>query len=809
MDCGSADNAPGVDPNFLSSWDFNNTFSDLTWDQNALDNLPELDSYQDSNEGDAELFDFLSAQGPPSRDSLDPSVIDATSIDLSNAPVGVADGVNFVGGTFSPRTHPSADDNSFPDNAWSQFQLSHTNGLVMPMDPVYSNQYSKAALGPNAPVIVGEGERGMDTGLTGYQRARSLSAYQQLRQSVSYNNNNNSNNSNNKHNGWRNSISYTASFGPTQFPISPPLEAQSENPMSGTATNHQWFPSTDMSVGTKLTDAFATMSHDVSVYSRSQPVKPEPQTGASSPSIHSTGGVAVSIDSYSSMANNDLPLYAENDVKDEQLHVLEWEEPVSPDKSLESSPEFPKINGFMVSEDTSDIPQMSLEQERRNPTSSRHTHSALQPASVARRRKQRNSSVVNIDKIQQPRPLQIVQEDGLGGAISSEDFVCPPRGARRKGPLTIVGRANAGLRRKNKDTCVQCRLNKRKCDGNSPCDACRPTLQEQPCARACFASIVEYGTCNYISQRAINHPTSTSGEQRIRIEIPSAFDLQELLTYLGERRGKFNIRASQSWGSLYVLDLGETYKFLKNLSEYNDNSQSTFLEFIDHRVIDSKDKTKNWLSCVKDCDPMNNVYKLLSQWNNMPSRASYSFVSLDGNANEKMMDVSNNQDRRDILLAAQLSRIFCRLLEVEGFRKLERDFYNIKWKRISLDAHLRFLEELGHILLSLRWRVSWWKRLGDGGKQPDPGQQHYIDRVELLCRILYVYYTSVLTKLPAWSATDNLKGKWSRYADTEKEIWDDFPENPTEAGFQRWMEHGRELIEEAGSPIRVTMISKA
>jgi hypothetical protein len=193
----------------------------------------------------------------------------------------------------------------------------------------------------------------------------------------------------------------------------------------------------------------------------------------------------------------------------------------------------------------------------------------------------------------------------------------------------------------------------------------------------------------------------------------------------------------------------------------------------------------------------------------MPSRASYSFVALDGNSNDKLMDVSSDQDRRDILLAAQLSRIFCRLLEVEGFRKLERDFYNIKWKRISLDAHLRFLEELGNILLSLRWRVSWWKRLGDGGKEPDPSQQHYIDRVELLCRILYVYYTSVLTKLPAWSTTDNLKGKVSRYADTEQEIWDNFPEDPSEDGFQRWMAQGQELIEKAGSPVRVaTKITK-
>ena len=116
-----------------------------------------------------------------------------------------------------------------------------------------------------------------------------------------------------------------------------------------------------------------------------------------------------------------------------------------------------------------------------------------------------------------PEPLRIVHEDGRGGSISSADVLHQPRGARRKGPLTTVGRANAGLRRKNKDTCVQCRLNKRKvglpplvgldsrnadrvtkCTGDSPCDACFPTLQEQPCARACFANIVEYGTCNYI-----------------------------------------------------------------------------------------------------------------------------------------------------------------------------------------------------------------------------------------------------------------------------------------------------------------------
>lgn len=321
----------------------------------------------------------------------------------------------------------------------------------MPLESVYSNQYPKNALGSNATVIVDDGERGMDAGLTEYRRARSLSAYHRLRQSVSYNNN-----VNHKHNGWRNSVSYPASFAPTQFPISPPLEAQSETSMPGATLNQHWFSNADMSVG-----SFPVLPQDVSVYGRPQPVKPEPHMGSRSPSIHSNG-VAVSIDSDNSIASSNLSLTSESIVKDEQLQILQWDEPVSPEKSLESSPVFPKVNGFMVSEDTSDIPQMSLEQERRNIVGSRHTPSAFQPASVARKRKHRNSSIVNIDQIQQPRPLQIVQEDGLGGAIPSEDFVCPPRGARRKGPLTIVGRANAGLRRKNKDTCVQCRLNKRK-----------------------------------------------------------------------------------------------------------------------------------------------------------------------------------------------------------------------------------------------------------------------------------------------------------------------------------------------------------
>ena len=147
-----------------------------------------------------------------------------------------------------------------------------------------------------------------------------------------------------------------------------------------------------MSVG-----PFAVVPQDVSVYSRHQPVKPEPQTGSRSPSIHSNG-VAVPVDSNHSMAHNGLPLSTEDIVKDEQL-IIQWDEPVSPESPWNHHPSFPKS---MVSWSVRiHLTSHKCRSSRSDETTSVPTYpSAFQPASVARKRKQRNSSIVNIDQIQ-------------------------------------------------------------------------------------------------------------------------------------------------------------------------------------------------------------------------------------------------------------------------------------------------------------------------------------------------------------------------------------------------------------------------
>ncbi|KAL4810772.1 hypothetical protein BDV18DRAFT_127985 [Aspergillus unguis] len=790
MDCESAQSAAGIDPKILDSYQSDTVFT-IPWENTGYEQPLDWDTSQDSNHSDSEFADLSgnpSLLGNPGDYHSDDSSKHTTSPDKFGIIDGSAEGT--LSSTVSPKTLPSADDNFQLDESWPQLQLFNNMMAGFPMDQgplLYP--YSKEP--PSTDAFILEDGAGLPQG----QGLPDMPSEQFMFQPHGLPFSNDS---------WAEPVSNAASL-PRQIPGSVSMGSQigqSPRNMSSVQSPVQSLETRWLDgLGSQLPSNVTSPSSYSAFPQRALFVKDEV---VGQDIFHKSENSSISDDIPGTFefpyaaTGDDVPAFADRQLDEEALWRAEKEE----SSSEEFAPQ--KTTAFVVSEDPE--PLFSGSEHLRASSLGQRTPARPQPLGVQsaaiKKRKKRTSSVALNEN---HKPLQIVQEDGQGGSIASADFVSPPRGARRKGPLSMAGRANAGMRRKNKDTCVQCRLNKRKCDGNAPCEACRPTLHEQPCARACFSSIVEYGTCNYISQRAINHPTLDRAG-RVRLNIPSEFDLNDLLSFLGERQGSFNIRASQAWGSLYVIDLGETYKFLRSLSEYNGNSRSTFLEFIDRRIVESKDKSKNWLTCVKDCDPMRNIYTLLSQWNNMPSRASYSFVPVGAESEEKPMDVNDPSHQREILLAAQLSRIVCRMLEVEGFRKLERDFYNIKWKQISQETHMNFLKELGHILLTLRWRVSWWRLLGDGGREPDPTKQHYVDRVDLLCRILYVYYTCVLAKLPSWSASEVPKGIWSTYADAENPVWDDFPVDPSDDGFKAWIERGTELIEQSGAPIRVAKI---
>ena len=186
----------------------------------------------------------------------------------------------------------------------------------------------------------------------------------------------------------------------------------------------------------------------------------------------------------------------------------------------------------------------------------------------------------------------------------------------------------------------------------------------------------------------------------------------------------------------------------------------------------------------------------------MPSRASYDFVAIDGKFPDMPMNVEDPEGQANIMLAAQLSRIVCRKLEVAGYEELQRMLNN--WSKEIIPDQAQFVRQLGQILLTLRWRVSWWELLGDGGMTEDIGKERFEDRVRRLCKGLYFYYCNARKKLPAFSDPQGLDGVWSSYADAST-IYDDFPKVESIEAFTQWMERGKELIVEAGVAQRTSV----
>jgi hypothetical protein len=622
MDCGSAGTAAGIDPKILDNWQTDGPLSVVSWEHIGYDQSPEWDTSQESSQC-ADVADLGAFHDPLTGSLLDRSgdrqnrcalfapVSKARSLtvsfsrkrDVTSESFNYADGgVEGTGsGTISPRTLPSsADDNFHGDETWPQFQLYNPVAAGMSLEAPMLYPYGKAPDNSTGAVIVedvgempqGQGYSDASAGTMMFQQVPPpfpmMDQWHEIPNGLPMDNM--------PGNGSVPMTMHSQNDGkdPSVREFQPPalpLESRWLNNLESQLPVSQ-MPSASAIVAQAAQNNGQT-GHDGSHHFKSE-------------TSSVSGDVSGIYECSYSATSEEVPTFAERQLDDDSHWKIS-----TPDGGSPSETPGPKTTAFVVSETSAESLVGTIPSRSRASSSAGQRNSgrpmplAMQSVATVRKRKNRNAQG-SMDQ-GQTKPLQIVQEDGQGGSIASADFVSPPRGARRKGPLSMVGRANAGMRRKNKDTCVQCRLNKRKCDGSSPCDACRPTLHEQPCARACFSSIVEFGTCNYISQRAVNHPT-VDGSGRVRMAIPSAFDLNQLLSFLGERQGRFNIRASQAWGSLYVLDLGETYKFLKSLSEYNGNSKSTFLEFIDRRIVESKDKSKNWLTCVKDCDPMNQAY---------------------------------------------------------------------------------------------------------------------------------------------------------------------------------------------------------
>ena len=354
-------------------------------------------------------------------------------------------------GTLSPKTIPSsADENYHSDEAWPHFQLY--NSVAMPMDASLLYPYAKGPNHSNGAVIVDDvGE--MPHGGFSDVPVEGIMSFQQIPQSFPM-----------IPEEWT-EIQHgipVDNMPPPQESIPLSVDAQ-ENPKDHSLRG---FPTSIRSLESRWLNSLESQLPTQQITPVSQTAGPlnaqigqEFQFKSENSSV--SGDLSGIYECSYSATSDEAPAFADRQLEDDDV---QWKTSPHESSSPEGSQPAFKTTAFMVSEApveslVSTIPARSRASSTAGQRAGRPAPLAMQTSATVKKRKARNPASMDQGIA---RPLQIVQEDGQGGSIASADFVSPPRGARRKGPLSMVGRANAGLRRKNKDTCVQCRLNKRK-----------------------------------------------------------------------------------------------------------------------------------------------------------------------------------------------------------------------------------------------------------------------------------------------------------------------------------------------------------
>ena len=369
----------------------------------------------------------------------------------------------------------------------------------------------------------------------------------------------------------------------------------------------------------------------------------------------------------------------------------------------------------------------------------------------------------------------------------------PGRGGRR-GPLTAIIREKASLNRRERRVCIRCKKLKVGCSGGNPCDECQKNSNAAPwgiCTPFFFLPIVESGSLNYISQYSVNH-LILNGQRRVVLCLPEVFDIDELSLSTSTHGRLYNILVRQAATPLYTLHLEKFFRFLSALRRRRSSGTINVRELVDTVLP----KTRGGLNCISTRVIEAELLPAQACWNNMPSRLTYEVVD-KGSGDARMLNVEDSSDQDIIRMAARLSKIVSRTLEVEAFAYLQKQLGDLVIRESCSGVDIeRLLDSLGKILLPLRWRRAWWKCFG-GSACNDGLRDRFVDRVDSLLRILYFYYVYAYQKLPSGVDPRSFEGVRSVYADA-RPVYEEFPRDGSLNGFQAWLDYGEKVIELAG-----------
>ena len=180
----------------------------------------------------------------------------------------------------------------------------------------------------------------------------------------------------------------------------------------------------------------------------------------------------------------------------------------------------------------------------------------------------------------------------------------------------------------------------------------------------------------------------------------------------------------------------------------------------------------------------------------MPSRNIYEHLALGGAEYARPLNIYNDQDVQSILFAAQINRIILRALELEAYGALQRSIN--EFHKLKDDAALKLLNgQLARLILSLRWRMTWWASIRYPFEHSQESRIGLTERVRMLTHVLYCYF--FITKKKLGSRDNSLPDQARSLYGHPVPALGDLPNDDSAEGFNTWMQSVQVQLQQPGA----------
>lgn len=395
---------------------------------------------------------------------------------------------------------------------------------------------------------------------------------------------------------------------------------------------------------------------------------------------------------------------------------------------------------------------------------------------------------------------------GMKGENTEVEKGVKPRG-KRVGPLREGNRELATKRRNDRTVCIGCKMAKVMCAGRENggvCERCASSHSSAPkpfvCAPASFFELVQQGSTALLALHVI-YPVNHSTGLREPMSLPAEIHIRDMLRFIeGLQRTHERIRAYAGRTMLYELDLRACWTYVNSTCSPHSHP---FQQFIDGLKVQKQD---GWKACIRDGHgrPMNgNLCDALLALDDMAPWVRYTLVSKDPSTHfvapnggkETFLTPGEPYHRQVIIVAAQLSRIIGRKLELQFYDHLKKVLGNPNICR-------ELVLDVGRTLLSLRRRLGQWEETCAAASvcvTPEPGLRaledvtgssapvNRVSRIKNLCQVLYVYFCYMRRRLPP-DEQEGMRTMRVWYPDRTQAVEESFPQYESIEGFEDWLQ---------------------